>query len=357
MPDQLDPTKFHVLDTKKKKILLIVLSFLVLISIPFFVFYYNFAVNRPAQNSESTTIEILSGWGVSDISAELYTKDLINSQGLFLSYVTLYNLAKNIQAGVYTIPAGTSLKDLVPLLQKGTKDVKITFLEGWRVEQFALEASKYLKFVNYEDFVLQASSLEGYLFPDTYFVRYDISTEDLIDLLSDTFEEKTKDLFDQKSGLSAELSDEDIAIIASLVEREIHVEEDRPVIAGIIITRLLNKIPLGVDSTTQYYAPFLQAKCPNRSWVKCFTGEEAENIDWWSDSISQADLTYDSPYNTRRNLGLPPTPISSFGLSALKAAINPVESDYLYYLSDKSGITRFATTLAGHEANILNFLR
>jgi len=333
MPDQLDPSKYHVLDTKKKKAIFTVALALGSLLIPAIIFYYNFAINRPAQNTERTIIEVESGQGVAEISQALYEKNLINSQGLFLFYVTINNLTRSIQAGVYSVPAGTSVKDLVPMLQKGTKDVSITFLEGWRIEQFALEASNSLKFVNYDDFVLQASPLEGYLFPDTYFVHYDTTTEDLIELLSRTFEEKTEELFEKRNELSANLSDEEVAILASLVEREIHIPEDRPVVAGILIKRLNQGIPLGVDATSQYYIPFLRAKCPERSWIKCFTKEEATEVAWWPINIRQAELEYDSPYNTRTNLGLPPTPISSFGISALEATLNPVESDYLYYLN------------------------
>ncbi|HOM78075.1 MAG TPA: endolytic transglycosylase MltG [bacterium] len=357
MSEQLDPSKFHVFDAKKKKVLVVSLILLLILAIPLASFYYSFAINRPAQNSERTVIEIESGQSLVEISKNLYSKDLINSQGLFLFYVVVNNLDKNIQAGVYSIPSGTSLRDLVLILQKGTKDVTVTFLEGWRVEEFALAASKNLKFVNYDDFVLQATPLEGYLFPDTYHLRYDINTEDLIKLLSKTFDDKTRELFKVRNDLTADLSNEEIVILASLIEREIHVEEDRPLVAGILVKRLQQGIPLGVDATSQYYIPFLRAKCPERSWVKCFTMDEAEKITWWVNDITQEELEYDSPYNTRKNRGLPPTPISSFGISALKAALEPEQTDYFFYITDRTGTTRFAKTLSEHENNILKYLR
>lgn len=355
--DQLDSTKFHVLDEKKKKLIPLFFILFLLIFIPILSWYYNFALNRPAQNFERTIVEIKSGESLSDIAAKLYAKDLINSQGLFLFYVVTNNLGATLKPGVYSIPIGTSLKDLVSILQQGTKQVKITFLEGWRVEQFALQAAKNLKLTNYEDFVLQASSLEGYLFPDTYFVKYDITTEDLIDLLSRTFEEKTSSILEKKTGLAKDFSDEELIVIASLVEREARSDEDRAIVAGIIMNRLKLGMYLGVDATNQYYVPFLRANCPERLRFKCFSYEEALEVDWWPADMTGEELAFDSPYNTRKRLGLPPTPISSFGVSSLKATTNPLETDYLYYLSDKSGAMVYAVSMEDHTKNIIQYLR
>lgn len=357
MPDQLDPAKFHVLDEKKKKLIPLFLVLFLLLLIPTLVWYYNFALNRPAQNFDRVIVEIKSGESLSDISSKLYAKDLINSQGLFLFYVVTNNLGSTLKPGVYSIPIGTSLKNLVLILQQGTKQVKITFLEGWRIEQFALQAAKNLKFVNYEDFVLQASPMEGYLFPDTYFVRYDITTEDLIDLLSRTFEEKTAEILREKTGIAKDFSDEDLVVIASLVEREARSDADRATVAGIIMNRLKMGMYLGVDAANQYYVPFLRAKCPERLWFKCFTFEEALEVNWWPTDMTSEELDFDSPYNTRKRFGLPPAPISSFGASSLKATANPLKTDYLYYLSDKSGVMRYATSMEDHTKNIIQYLR
>ena len=357
MPEPLDPNKFHVLTPKSKRVLLILLFLAFLASLPLSWFYYKFAVSRPAQTTVPTTIEIDSGMSVADIADLLYRKNLINSQGLFLFYVTINNLGSTLQAGVYTIPPGVSLKELVPTLQKGTKDVKITFLEGWRVEQFALKAAQTLKYVNYDDFVLQASSLEGYLFPDTYFVRYDISTEDLIDLLAHTFEDKTRSIFEDKAESVSQWSDADLSILASLVEREAPRDKDRARIAGILFNRLNAGMPLGVDATVQYYAPYLRADCPERRWFRCFNVQEASEVVWWPNDLTAEELSYDSPYNTRLHLGLPPTPIASFGRSALKAVVHPEETDYLYYISDTSGKMHYARTLEEHNRNVATYLR
>ncbi len=357
MPEPLDPTRFHVLTPKSKRVLLF-LSFLAFLgALPLSWFYYKFAVARPAQTTVATTIEIDSGMSVAEIANLLYRKNLVNSQGLFLFYVTINKLGSTLQAGVYTIPPGVSLKDLVPILQRGTKDVKITFLEGWRVEQFALKAAQTLKYVNYDDFVLQASSLEGYLFPDTYFVRYDITTEDLINLLAHTFEDKTRDIFDDKTGLAASWSDDDLAILASLVEREAPSDQDRARIAGILFNRLNAGIPLGVDATVQYYAPYLRADCPERRWFRCFNVQEASEVVWWPQNLTLEELSYDSPYNTRLHPGLPPAPIASFSRSALKAVVRPEETDFLYYISDRSGKMHYAKTLEEHNRNVSTYLR
>ncbi len=357
MSEPLDPARFHVLTPKSRRtlILLAFLAFLALL--PSSWFYYKFAVARPAQTTVPTTIEIDSGMSVAEIANLLYRKGLVNSQGLFLFYVTINKLGSTLQAGVYTIPPGVSLKELVPILQRGTKDVKITFLEGWRIEQFALKAAQTLRFVNYDDFVLQASSLEGYLFPDTYFVRYDITTEDLIELLAHTFEDKTRDLFADKQGPARAWSDDALATLASLVEREASGSKDRATIAGILFNRLNAGIPLGVDATVQYYAPYLRANCPERRWFRCFNMQEASEVVWWPRDLTSDDLSYDSPYNTRLHPGLPPTPIASFSRSALKAVVHPEDTDFLYYISDHSGKMHYARTLEEHNRNVATYLR
>lgn len=360
MEKERDPEKFHVLDNKKKNLLFIISAVLVFIFVPLLSFYYiKFAINRPAQTVDEHTIEIEPGWSVARISQELYANDSINSRALFTFYVLFNNLEKNIQAGIYTIPAGTSIKELANLLQHGTNDLSVTFLEGWRVEQFALKASENFKDVDYEDFVLLASDDEGYLFSDTYVFPSDITPTEMIEHLKETFNKKTEDVLAKEALDEVGLDKEEVVILASIVEREVADPVDRSLVAGVLVKRYQEGKPLGADATVQYYAPFLRIGCDLESSSSsiCPKEEVAREIDWWPYSLTQSELDYDSEYNTRKNTGLPPTPISSISISALEAVLNNKQTVYNYYLTDAEGTTHFSETLQGHENNIDLYLR
>ncbi len=346
---------FHELDNKKKKTLQIIgLVSLVAILI-FSVAYYKMALNRSTRNTEETVFEIEPGSSIVDISAKLSEEGLVNSSALFIFHVFLTGSEKNIQAGVYSIPPGISVKELTNIFQHGTRDVTVTFIEGWRLEQFALRADARFNMVSYEDFMTKAQNLEGYLFPDTYIFPYDISTEELIGYLRATFDYKTKEVLENEAAGELGLSKEEIIILASLVEREVFDEEDRRKVAGVLLNRHRAGMNLGVDATTQYYIPYLRTGCES-IWFRCFTGKEASEVEWWPEDITGGDLVFDSEYNTRLNEGFPPTPISSISLSSLEAIVYHETVPYLYYLNDSTGRTHFSETLEQHEQNIARYL-
>jgi len=358
MSDELDPNKYYVLDDKKRKILYIGLSVLFGIVSPILILiYYRLAINRPSQTSDEHTIELRSGSGITEIASDLYEKDVINSRMLFVIHVVVNHLEKDIQAGFYTIPAGTSLRELVSILGHGTDDISITFIEGWRVEEFALAASEKFDDVDYEDFVGLALPYEGYLFPDTYSFSSDVTVEEMIDSLRDTFELKTEDILTEDALSKIGLTKKDVVILASLVEREVADVYDRPLVAGILIKRLGEDTVLGVDATIQYYASILRAGCELSYPSMCTREELAREIDWWPYSLTTEELDYDSEYNTRKYPGLPPAPISSVSISALEAVLNYKETPYNFYLTDSEGITHFSETLLEHEKNVNLYLR
>ncbi len=342
--NKLDPNKYIVLDKKKKKILILVLLFLVLVVIPPLGYlYYNFAVNRPNQTNDDITFEIKKGEILSLVADNLYEAGAINSKFLFNLYARANGLDRNIQAGIYTVSAGTSIKELVDQFQHGTYERSITFLEGWRIEEFARRAEEEFKNVSYEDFITVAGSDEGYLFPDTYFFNEDATAKDIVDHLRDVFDTKTKDLLSDDYLDNLGLTKEEVVTLASIVEREARNEDDRSVVAGILIKRLKEGMKLEADATVQYAVGGLN--------VSDYTTH-----DFWPRDLTAKDLAYDSPYNTRKNGGLPPAPISSFSLSALKAVVNYSPSEYYFYLNDNEGNTYFAKTLDEHNANISKYL-
>lgn len=356
MIEPLDPTKYHVLSPAGKKRLIFVSLFFIFIVLPFLLrTYYRVAINRPSQSGKEVSVEIMKGDGVADTARNLLEKGAINSDFLFNIYVYTGKFGNKIQAGTYKIPAGSNLKQVVEIIQHGTNDVQLTFLEGWRTEEFARLAANNLDNIDFQEFISLAKDKEGFLFPDTYSINKDIQEKDLLEIFTSTFDEKTKDVLTEDNLTRASLSRQQVIIFASMLEREIHTEEDRPVVAGIIIKRWREDMKLDVDATTQYVAAW-QDICgiPERCIPLL---EEVENFDWWPTILTQDDLELDSPYNTRKNLGLPPAPISNPGEKAIKAVLNAQESPYYFYLTDQEGVVHYASTLEQHNSNVARYIQ
>ncbi len=355
MPDDLDPNKYHVLSNNQKRMLTLILVVSALITVPTFsFFYYNLAINRPAQIDKEMTFAIPNGSSIVTIASELETEKLINSAFLFKLYIFLNKFDKNIQAGVYKIPTGSSLVQLVDLLRHGVNDTTITFLEGWRVEQYAVAASTQFKKIDYNIFYDSAAKYEGYLFPDTYSFPADVTEEQIIGSLIENFNIKTKDLLSEENLKKVKMTKEQVIDFASIIEREVQKEEDKQVVAGILIKRWKNNELIGADATTQYAVAKIR-NCSSTD-LKCPGFEVAKSLEWWPKELTREDLQIDSPYNTRKNLGLIPAPISNPGLSTIRAVIFYTESPYSYYLTDKDGVTHFSKTLEEHNSNVQKYL-
>jgi len=260
-----------------------------------------------------------------------------------------------VQAGVYDIPAGASIVELGEIFQHGTNDVRVTFLEGWRVEEVARHASKTFSNVDYNKFVTLAREKEGYLFPDTYFFNTEATEEEIIERMTETFDSKTAEVLSAENLASTSLTREEAVIFASIVEREVADSTDRPIVAGILIDRWKNGEALGADATTQYVSAVFNV-CGSLGSSTCPSQEQATNMEWWPKELTPEDLDLDSPYNTRKVAGLPPTPISNSGLEALDAVIHSKKTPYNYYLTDEDGVTHYAVTLDEHNENKAKYL-
>lgn len=329
------------------------LIFLGVIATAFFLwFYYLFSLNRSnysAKGLSQTYVDftIKPGEKVYEIAQHLKEERLVNSATLFKIYVKLNNLSGKLQAGSYKIPINLTVKELAKILQHGTFDVRLTFPEGWRREEMAQYLSQSFKNGNGRfspgEFLKITAGKEGYLFPDTYVVPYDTTAGEIVRVMTENFERKARRSLLNHPG-RVDLDIPQLIILASIVEREANREQDRPIIAGILFKRLRSGWPLEADATVQYALSSQQR----------MAGEEVK--DWWPKSLTQGDLEIDSPYNTRRNVGLPPAPICNPGLSSMLAVVNSVETPYWFYLTDRSGETHYAKTLEEHAKNISRFL-
>lgn len=289
-------------------------------------------VNSADKDEKAFTIR--SGEGTREIADDLKSNGLIRDPVIFFLLIKKTGVDGKIQAGQFSLSPSMTAGEIIQKLQIGTFDTTITIPEGKRSAEIA-EILKY-NFPQYSDnwpALLEAQ--EGYLFPDTYSFQKDSGIDSIIAKMKDNFEKKYTSIPD---GRKNSLTKEEIVIIASLIEREAKFDEDRPLVASVILNRYKIGMKLDLDATVQYalgYQPFQNT--------------------WWKKSLSSDDLKYDSPYNTYTNPGLPPGPISNPGQKSLSAVIHAPDTDYLFYFSDKEGHNHYAATLEEHNKNISRF--
>jgi UPF0755 protein len=298
-------------------------------------------------------VTVKNGDTLADVADKLEAAHIINSASMFRAQVRLRGMDTTIQAGLYHFNDSMSIDEIITTLQNGPDQAQtsVLFKEGLRVEEDAralenahvLKADDYISAAGNADafktqYPLLASvppggSLNGYLFPDTYFFAPTAASGDVIAKQLNRFQQLvTPAMIEQATNQQHSL--EDVIIIASIVEREAQVASERPIIAGVYWNRLKDDQGLFADPTVQYAL-----------------GWSPEKGTWWR-VLSLSDLQVDSPYNTYKNKGLPPGPICNPGLASINAALNP-EGDFYYMVAkgDGSGTHAFAKTLEAHNAN------
>ncbi|QQG42388.1 MAG: endolytic transglycosylase MltG [Candidatus Giovannonibacteria bacterium] len=212
-----------------------------------------------------------------------------------------------------------------------SNEAAVTIPEGYSVRQIG-EALEKAGLFSKDEFVLEAQKHEGYLFPDTYRFYKTAKPEQVIAKMRDNFNKKiTPEILAEAKSSGKTL--EQIIIMASLLEEEVKSTADRKIVAGILWKRLRLGMGLNVDAALTYVL-----------------GKP-------SGELTEADLKYDSSYNTYRYRGLPPGPISNPGMDAILAALRPTGSEYFYYLTDKGGKTHYAKTLEEHALNKYKYLK
>lgn len=315
---------------KKLHVVLIVL--VVFISITFLWWQNGIRAVSPNNNTPKIFV-VEKGQGVREISRNLKIQGLIRDQIVFFLYARFNGIDKKIQAGDFRINPSMKATEIAENLTHGTLDIWVTIPEGKRAEEIAdLLKEKMPQFE--ESWRAQLRENEGYLFPDTYLLPRGADADLVISILKNTFEQRYNTLDTSKSTLTKN----QIVIVASLIEREAKRDEDRKLVASVILNRLSIGMKLDLDASIQYAL-----------------GYQEDEKRWWKKSLTFEDLKLNSPYNTYRVNGLPPTPISNPGLASLEAVVNPATTDYLFYISDSKGINRYAKDLEGHNANIKTY--
>lgn len=286
------------------------------------------------KNNQKTFI-INKGEDLSTISQRLEKERLIKNAFVFKAFVLSKGLSRSIPSGSFELSPSLSLSGIVDLLARGPANIWVTFPEGWRKEEFGERLKSSLTNFNEEEFVALTKDLEGYLFPDTYLFSEQSSPSSVIKVFRDNFDKKfTAEL--ELEATKKHLDKKQVLILASIVEREAKYDQDRPIIAGILLKRWQANWPLQVDATVQYAI--------------------ASSKDWWP-TLRKEDLRTDSPFNTYKYQGLPPAPICSPGLASIRAVIFPLQTSYWFYLSDKNSLTHYATTAEEHNQNIAKYLK
>ncbi len=302
-------------------------------------------VNAPVspQSQETQIFVVPQGWGASQIGQELKEAGLIKSDLAFQLIVFQKQIGSKLQAGDYRLSKAMNLQEMMAQLTSGTLDIWVTIPEGLRKEEVGLLIQKAFDQqeadFDPEEFSQKSKNLEGYLFPDTYLVPKEASVSTMIKMLQGNFEKKYASLDNQTS-----LTKKQIVILASIVEREAREDQDRQIVAGILLKRMKKGWSLEVDATAQYIKATNQCQLTD------------PDCDWWPTVFPQ-DLATQSAYNTYDNLGLPPTAICNPSLSSLQAVVTAQDSNYWFYLSDTSLQMHYATTFEEHETNIAKYLQ
>jgi UPF0755 protein len=309
-------------------------------------------LNTPVEHQMSgKTVNIPTGSSIEQIVQKLQTDGIVAHGATLKLYIKLQGVGSMIKAGDYQFPSPISPKDVVQkLLEGGAAGNKLTIIEGWTRWDIAhaMAAIPSLKLKNADqalalmtdttsirDLDPRATSLEGYMFPDTYFVQSTTTPKQLLESSVEHFHQVwNKDLADLAT--ARRQSPHDVVTVASIIETEAKLASERPVVASVIYNRLKQHIPLSVDSTI-VYASKLAGKWRNNGIVYL------------------SDVNRESPYNTRKVAGLPPGPVSNPGLSSLKAALEPANTGFIYYVREPSrndGAHNFYVDAAGFETGV-----
>lgn len=295
-------------------------------------------------NGDARTFTVEEGETARSIAGRLEEDGLVRSALAFLVVVYDEGIESELRSGAHQLsPAMTPREIAVFLAQEVEEDqVTLRLIEGWRLTEVAAQVERAFPHISAQAFTEAAvvgtrtspslagldpaTPLEGFLFPDTYFFLTDATAEQIVDRLLATFEERVGDRL-AEAAAARKTTVYDLVKLASLVEREARARDESKTIAGVYANRLDLGMKLDADPTIQYAL-----------------GE-------WR-PLLLADLQIDSPYNTYRVAGLPPTPIAMPGLAALEGAADPEEHDFLFFVADEqTGRHLFAKTLEEHEAN------
>lgn len=311
----------------------LIISTIIITVISFGAFFW-WTSGLKAINSQNKTQKIFviqKGQNVREIANSLKKQGLIKDPIVFFLLVKQLGLDGKIQAGDFRLSPSMDAKTLAENLTHGTLDIWVTVPEGKRTEEVG-EILKQSLSTYQESWNKELTQHEGYLFPDSYLIPRDADIQMIITQMKKNFDQKYQELNNQ---YTSSLPEEEVVILASLVEREAKLDQDRPLVASVLLNRRRIGMALQVDATVQYAL-----------------GYQPQEKNWWKRHLTREDLDLNSPYNTYDHPGLPPTPIANPGYKALEAIFTAPKTNYIYYISDKTGKNHYAKTFEEHRSNI-----
>lgn len=313
----------------------ILLFLLIVASVSFYLFYMEGSLPVNKNSTIFKMFVVKQGEPLDEIVNGLDNEGLIRNKIVFYLVVRKLGIERKIQAGEFRLSPNMNADEVANTLTHGTLDIQITLIEGMRKEEMAQIISKALDIPEIE---IIRSTKEGYIFPDTYMFPKNATMDNVLSIIKNNnkFVNVIKTI-----SKKARLTEKEVMILASLVEREARQPATREKIAGIILKRYLADWPLDLDATLQYAL-----------------GYQPLEKTWWKNSLTDEDKKIDSPYNTYKNKGLPPEPICNPSLSSIEAVLNAnPNTPYWYYLTDKNGVMHYSITLEEHEANVQKYLQ
>ena len=315
----------------------IVLAILVVFIFGGFLFYKEGALAVNKADTQPKIFVVEQGEALDSIINNLAKEGLIRNRVVFYWIVKQKGIERKIQAGDFRLISSMDAYQIAEELTHGTVDVWVTIPEGMRKEEIAEIMSQKFGIAETE---FNALAQEGNLYPDTYLIPKNPTAQQVIDILTHTFNQKFTEEMKQKMTEKG-MTQNEVVTFASILEREAFGDGDRQDIANVLYRRLNEEIPLQVDATVQY-----------------ILGYQAGEKRWWKKELTFEDLKIDSPYNTYVVSGLPPAPISSPGIQTIEAVLNAeADTPYLFYIHDAQGNTHYAKDSEGHQQNINRYLK
>lgn len=310
-------------------------------------------------STEPVAFKVAEGESPALIAKRLERAGIIRSAEQFGVLAGLMGVEQQLKAGDYELTRGMPISVVLDRMRRSVTvpQFVLTIPEGWRWEQVAehlekkgiASAADFRAALAATDYTAPylatrpaGASLEGYLFPDTYYFTVTATPRDIVARLLATFAEKFPPELQQQA-MAQGLSLHQAVTLASIVEREAQVPAERPIIASVYLNRIKQGIPLQADPTTQYALAADPAS--------------VAKYGWWKRDLTLDDLKVNSPYNTYVVPGLPPGPIANPGAASLRSVAQPAATDYLYFVAKNDGSHAFARTLEEHNRNVAQYQR
>ncbi|MCH7810185.1 MAG: endolytic transglycosylase MltG [Chloroflexi bacterium] len=305
---------------------------------------------------DAIAVSVEPGDGVSEIADTLERAGVIDSGTRFRVLAQLMGFDRLLQAGTYDLQEDMPVLDVLYRLRNGIVTMRfVTVVEGWQLNEIAdavaargIERDDFLTAAVSHDYdypfvgqIPRGESLQGYLYPATYPLRAGDDGGTIVEAMLAAFDANVPDGLATQAG-TVGLTLHEVVTLASIIEREAVIPEEKPIMAQVFLSRLRIGFRLDADPTVQF--------------ALAEAGADTGPDTYWKPVLTTDDLAFDSPYNTYVYFGLPPGPISSPAADSIAAVINPSETNYLFFVARPDGSHAFAETFAEHSVNVELYL-